>query len=137
MISVTGSSGNYILQPELIEKHTKTIEWLSASVLWKSELGAFQKILDERSPRLTSLDDKKKIDHFQSLITYYRGEVIDSLRKKLREHETTLANMLETRDETNVKYFGEHRAIMDEASAFSKAFHDFREEFFEFIQKAG
>jgi hypothetical protein len=134
MISVTGITGNYILQPELIEKHTTTINWLSASVLWKSELRTFQKILDERAPRFTSIDNKKKIDHFQNLITYYSGEVVDSLRKKLRDHETHLATMLESKDEANVQYYKEHANIVDEVTTFSESFKEFRKEFFEFIQ---
>lgn len=136
MISVTGTTGNYILQPELIAKHTATLNWLSASVLWKSELVTFQKILDDRAPRFTSVQDKKNIDHFQNLIIYYNGEVVDELRKKLRDHETHLAKMLELRDETNLQYYKEHKTVLDAASTFSESFKSFREEFFKFIETA-
>lgn len=37
MISVTSVTDNYILQPTLLNKHKKTLEWLSTAVLWKSE----------------------------------------------------------------------------------------------------
>ena len=135
MISVTGITGNYILQPATLEKHAKTVEWLSASMLWKAELRTFQKILDQRAPLLTTTDDKKKIDHFQSLITYYNGEVVDDLRKKLRDHENKLAHMLESKDETDLQYFKEHDVIMEQAATFSNAFKEFRTEFLVFTEK--
>src|SRR5687768_11368468 len=108
MISVTGITGNYILQPQLLEKHTITFNWLSRTLLWKGEIATFQKMLDERAPFFTSVADKKRIDHFQNLIIYYAGEVILELQKKLRGHEKRLANMLETKDELNTRYFAEH-----------------------------
>lgn len=132
MISITGVTGNYILQPATIEKHAITLEWLSESVLWKSELATFQKILDQRAPFLLTLDDKKKIDHFQSLIIYYNGEVIDDLRKKLRDHENRLARMLESKNESETQYFKEHDAIIDEVITFSTLFKQFRAELLAF-----
>jgi hypothetical protein len=136
MISITGVTGNYILQPETIEKHSKTLEWLSASVLWKTELTTFQKILDQKAPLFTSLDDKKTVDHFQNVITYYKGEVVDDMRKKLRDHESKLAHMLESKNESDTQYFKEHDAIMDQAATFSNLFTEFRTEFLAFTEKA-
>lgn len=135
MISVTGVTGNYILQPELLEKHAETINWLSTSMLWKSEVNTFQKILDERAPLLRTEDQKKKIDHFQNLIIYYKSEVIDNLRRLLREHESQLATMLETKDESNVQYFKEHDGIMDKLQTFSDLFKQFRAELLQFAQQ--
>jgi hypothetical protein len=83
-----------------------------------------------------SVDDKKKLDHFQNLIIYYNGEVILELRKKLREHENRLADTLRTKNELKTKYFKEHEALMQEAEAFSNAFTDYKEELFTFIEKA-
>jgi len=136
MISVTGTTGNYILQPILIEKHSETIDWLSSSILWKSELNAFQKILDDRTSWITSIEGKKSLDHFQNLIIYYKGEVVDDLRKKLRDHESKLAKMLESKDETDTQYYKEHDGIMDQLEIFSNIFKQFRTEFFEFCRKA-
>jgi len=135
MISVTGVTRNYILQPATVEKHSKTLEWLSASVLWKSELATFQKILEQRAPLLLTQDDKKKIDHFQSLIIYYSGEVVNDLRKKLRDHEHKLARMLESKNESDTGYFKEHDAIMDQATTFSNLFKQFRAEFLAFTEQ--
>src|SRR5688572_33341847 len=99
MVSVTSGTNEYILQPSLLEKHRRTLNWLSSTVLWQREFHFFQKILDQNAPKFTRVEDKKKIDHFQNLIIYYNGELIAGLRKKLRDHEHRLADMLQTKDE--------------------------------------
>jgi hypothetical protein len=134
MVSITGITGNYVLQPVLLEKHRKTLDWLSSSILWKSELAFFQKTLDERASSFTAVADKKQIDHFQNLIIYYNGELIDEFRKTLREHESHLADMLAHKDEANTVYFKEHDTIMDQLESFSKVFTEFRTEFLDFIK---
>lgn len=135
MISVTSTTKNYILQPILIKRHKKTLYWLSSVTLWKSELSFFQKTLDENAPTFTKLSDKKKIDHFQSLFTYYNGEVIDSLRSKLRQHENRIASILKMKDEVHTKYFLEHDALIQELEAFAKHYKELKESFVRFITK--
>jgi hypothetical protein len=135
MISVIGATGKYIVQPELIEKHIKTLNGLSSCMLWKSEIRAFQKVLDQSSQRVTATDDKKKVAHFQDLIIYYGGEVIDSIRKKLRDHEHRLAKMLESENESDLQYYKEHDAIVDELDTFSNVFKQFRGELIDFLEK--
>lgn len=135
MISVLGTTNKYILQPSLMEMHHQSLEWLSYSVLWKRELVFFQKLLEQYSTRFSELEDKKKIDHFQHIITYYKGEVVDDLRKKLKTNEHKLADMLQSLNESDTEYFKEHKGIMDEATTFAKTFNEFKHEFFEFIEK--
>lgn len=136
MISVTGVTNNYILQPALLEKHATTLNWLSSTLPWKSELTAFQKMLDERAHLFPAVEDKKKIDHFQNLIIYYNGEVIIGLRKKLLDHESRLATMLETKDELDTQYFKEHDSVMDELETFAKSFSDLKTDFITFLQSS-
>lgn len=136
MISVLGTTNKYILQPSLMEMHHQSLEWLSYSVLWKRELTFFQKLLDQYASRFTELNDKKKIDHFQHIITYYKGEVVDGLRKTLKQNEHKLADMLQALNESDTEYFKEHKTIMNEAMSFAKTFNEFKHEFFEFIERA-
>jgi len=136
MISVTSVTGEYILQPTLLEKHRKTLEWLSATLLWKREFNFFQKLLDQQSIKFSSIDEKKTMGHFQNLITYYNGEVIDELRKKLREHESKLADVLQTKNELKTEYFKEHDAVMQELESFQIRFIEYKEGLFEFIEKS-
>ena len=135
MISVLSTTSKYILQPSLISMHQQSLEWLSASALWKRELSFFQKLLDQNSGKANSLDQKKELDHFQNIVIYYSGEVVDSLRKKLREHEKDLAEMLQSMNESDTQYFKDHENVMSELSTFSKTYDQFRHEFFGFIEK--
>lgn len=135
MISVIGTTNKYILQPSLIGMHQESLEWLSATALWKREIGFFQKLLDEHAPKQSDEEFKKQIDHFQNLITYYGGELIDLYRKKLRDHESRLAHMLQELRESDTEYFKEHEGLMDEVSSFSKAFTSFKHNLYDFIEK--
>jgi hypothetical protein len=136
MISVISTTGKYILQPSLMEMHKQSLEYRSASALWKSELAFFQKLLDQNASHYSSEEDKIKISHFQNLITYYGSEVVLVLRKKLRDHVTHLANMLQKENESDTQYFSEHKGIMEEVAAFEKSFKDLKRDFFTFIEKS-
>jgi hypothetical protein len=136
MISVTGNLiGKYILQPSLIDMHRNSLAWLSASMLWKQELAFYQKLLDRAAPKLTSEDQKKRIDHFQSLITYYGGELVDLFRKRLREHEAHLAHMLQEKKESDTAYFQEHETLMEELVSFRTQYDNLKHEFMEFVER--
>jgi DNA primase large subunit len=133
MISVTSTTDKYILQPSLIAKHKKTVEWLSTALFWKKEMSFFQKLLDNTAPKLSAVADKQKLDHFQHFITYYNGELIDSLRTKLRLHEKNLAHMLEKKDELAKKYFEEHDALMSLLEGAQTQILQTKEELFDFV----
>lgn len=135
MISITSITDNYILQPSLLMKHKKTLEWISAAVLWKIELTFFQKLLDQYAAKFSATEDKKKIDHFQNIIIYYKFQLIDTLTTRLRLHEKKLAEMLETKDETKTEYFTEHEGLMNELEALNTQFIQNKTDLFSFIEK--
>ncbi|MCU0358342.1 MAG: hypothetical protein MUE95_12250 [Cyclobacteriaceae bacterium] len=122
------------LQPSLIGMHRESLEWLSATALWKRELVFFQNLLDQHAPKVNTVEFKKEIDHYQNLITYYDGELVDVLHKKLRKHESRLAAILQEPKESDVEYYTEHNGLMEEASAFQKVFTEFKHGFFTFIE---
>jgi hypothetical protein len=134
MESLTTPTGEFILQPGLVGMHRESIEWLSATDLWKRELDFFQKLLDRHAPIMDTVELKKQIDHFQHLITYYNGELVDLLHKKLRKHESRLAKILQGPNESDVEYYAEHNSLMDEASSFQKVFTEFKHGFFSLIE---
>ncbi|MBT1690737.1 hypothetical protein [Dawidia soli] len=134
MISVTAVTDNYILQAPLLQKHKHTLEWLSAAVLWKRELAFFQKLLDRYAPQIKEPDDRKRLEHFQNVVIYYRYELIDKLTGQLRLHEKKLAEMLETKDETKVEYFKEHEGLMNELQALSDQFAQNKSALYSFIE---
>lgn len=135
MISPLSTTREYILQPTLVWKHKKTLEWLSTATFWKRELAFFQKILDEYAPRFSSEADKMKISHFQNFIIYYRDELINQLISKLRLHEKRLAEILETKNESDVEYFKEHADLMSELESANTQLSTTKEELFSFIEK--
>ena len=134
MNTVTETTGNYLLQPSLTEMHNNSHEWISLSLLWKRELLFFQKLLDRYAPKFFEVDDKKKIDHFQSLITYYSGELVDEQRKKLREHESRLTQLLQEKNESDSQYFQQHKELVAELQSFSNRYNEFKRELFDFIE---
>ncbi len=136
MINVHSVTDSYQLQPTLIDKHKKTLDWLSTLLLMKTETRFFQSLLDKHASRFTDVESKKKIDHFQNLIIYYRDELIDSVRTKVRLHEKKLAEMLEFKDETSVDYFKEHDDLMKELESLYHQFVTYKEELLEFVGEA-
>lgn len=135
MISPIAGTKEYILQPSLLNKHMKTLEWLSATVLWKKELTFFQKLLDQYASAFTTDDDKNQAHHLQNIITYYKDELIDSLASKLRLHEKKLADMLESKDELKTAYIQEHQALMNELQAANDQFRSYKDELFSLVEK--
>jgi hypothetical protein len=116
--------------------HKESLEWLSASILWKRELVFFQKLLEQHANAYTEVEDKKQIDHFQNLIIYYQGELIDELRRELRDLENHMAKVLQSRDESDTEYLRQHGLIIDKLKAFNSQFEEFKNSFYEFIEKA-
>jgi len=125
---------NHANQSDLIEKHTETVDWLSSSILWKTELQNFRKILDERVHPATRTDDVDA-DHFQLMILHNIDE-IEKLRNKLRHDETMLGRLIESKDDSIHPVTIEHQDTMHQLESFSKAYKQFRKEFLEFTLKA-
>jgi hypothetical protein len=120
MISVTGVTNNYSLQPALLEKHARTIAWLSVTMHWKSELAFFQKTLKEIRPTVNTSETRAEIENFENQILYFTLEGIEELRRKLRNHESRLAKMLEAKTEWDTQYYTEHDALMESATRLSE-----------------
>jgi hypothetical protein len=115
MTSITGVTNNYSLQPALLNKHSSTLSWLSTTMHWKSELAFFQKALDKLKQSTSSADVNKESEYYQNQIAFFTLEAIEELRKKLRNHESRLAKMLEARSEWDTQYYKEHDALMNDA----------------------
>lgn len=136
MISVLSTTNKYILQPSLLDMHKQSTEWLSATVFWKREVAFFQKLLENKSSYFSSEEDKKKIGHFQSLVTYYGGELIDTLAGRLRNHENGLARVLQALNETDTIYYTEHKKLMEELDAFALQFTNLKHDLFQLIERS-
>ncbi len=127
---------SHYLQPSLVEMHRRSLDYLSSTLLWKRELSFFQRLLENSVLKFSKAEEKKKIGHFQSLITYYSGELVDLPHKKIRQHEHRLAEILQKQHESDAEYFVEHRKIISQAESFSKSHDEFRHELYDFVEKA-
>lgn len=124
----------YNLLPDLLDKNNKTLGWLSASMLWKNELILFQRLLNQCAPQFSSVDDKKKLDYFQNLLHYYRGEVVDTLTHKLRQHEKFLADVLKKPDKIKTEYLKNHDLLTGEMEAFNTQLTEYKAALFIFME---
>ena len=118
MISITELT-NHSVQPALLEKHATTLKWLSATIHWKSELVFFQNILKKQKRTDLPTDLKREFDYFDNQFVYLTEEAIEDLRKKLRNQESRLAKMFETKNVWDTQYYKEHETLMEDATKLS------------------
>ena len=117
--------------------HFESVKWVSDIALWKIELNFFQKLLDKYGSSFEMVEDKKEIDHFQNLITYYNGELLDEFRQLVRRHENHLAKDFAVKGEVNEQeYRLKHKELKVRIRAFDDEFKAYKKEFFAFIERA-
>lgn len=135
MVSPTSVKGRFALQPVLIEGHRKTLEWLSAIILWKREFILLQKLFDEYASTCSRIKDKQLIGHFQNVMLYYNEELLDSLDLKLRLHERCLASTLARNEEAKTAFYTEHDQLMHQADMVYCQIANYKEEFLAFAAR--
>lgn len=119
------------------ELHQESMQWNSDIELWKIEMNFFQKLLDKYGSFFVDVDQKMEIDHYQNLITYYDGELLDQFKQSVRRHENNLAKDFALGGKVNVKEYVEiHQDLLIRIRAFDSEIKAYKKEFFEFITKA-
>jgi hypothetical protein len=132
---ISPATNHYLLEVSLEDLHQESKAWLSEINLWRIELAFYQKLLEKVSVKLTSVEEKQKIDHFQHLIIYYRGEVLDQFEKDIRKHEKQLQNMIQQKAPFNEQLYREvHKKHEDQISAFDKNFKQYRQDLYAFAE---
>ena len=136
MERLTQSKGTFLLEKSLYDFHKESTKWLSEVELWKIELNLFQKLLDKHAPDLRTKQQKMEIDHFQNLIIYYNGELLDEFKHELNLHEKNLASSLKDEDEiSDIALRDEHATMHRRLDAFETEFKNYKKELFEFLEK--
>ena len=136
MKSLMQPNGEFLLEQSLEDLHAASTNWLSELEFWEVELAFFQKLLDNHSQKFKTADEKKKMSHFQNLIIYYGGEIIDQLKQQIRRHEKQLAVELALKNKLNeIDYRKNHVEISEEIRSFKAEYMIHKREFFEFIEK--
>lgn len=137
MNTIATNTGEFPLELGINQMHKESEQWMSAINFWKLELKFFQKLLDLHAHKFAGIDDKKRIDHFQNLITYYTGELLDVFFKEVRQHEKLLAETI-MRDEEfdEVQYTLLHGTVGGRINAFATEYRMYKKEFIQFIDQA-
>ncbi|MEO9966652.1 MAG: hypothetical protein ABJF11_12720 [Reichenbachiella sp.] len=127
---------DYLLEESLEALHRESQIWSSELKLWEIELAFFQKLLDRNSQNFTSNEEKKKMGHFQNLVSYYTGEVLDRFDQKIKQHEKYLAGELANKEQLDESvYRKKHAEIASHIGAFRIEFIMYKREFFNFIER--
>ena len=135
MEELTNAGSDYLLEIGIEELHKESEVWVSRINLWKRELDFFQKLLDTFSSKFDKEEDKKTVDHFQNLIIYYNGELLESYKQAVRRQEKNLGIMLTNGTQMDEAAFrNKHIGLKEKIDSFDREFRKTKQEFFDFIE---
>ena len=125
---------DFLAKRSIEDLHYSSRQWLFNIAFWRQELNFFQILLDQSVTKAELVDHKKQIDHFQHLITYYKGELLDEFHQKARRHEKSLRNMLNgTMEETIDTLREKHNILFDHIVSFDNQFKQHKLDFYDFM----
>ena len=139
MEQITNAGSEYLLEIGIEELHNDSKVWMSRIELWKRELEFFQKLLDSYSVKFTSDEDKKTEDHFQNLIIYYNGELLDEYKQAVRRQVKNLGALIASQGSEEIDQAGfrnQQIELKRKVDSFDREFRKYKHEFFAFIEKA-
>ena len=135
MENLNGTDTEGLLQSSLEDLHQVSQYWLDEIEFWKTELIFFQDLLDKFCSNITTSEGKKQLDHFQNLIIYYNGELLDEYNRKIRKHTKLLARLKEEAPSfDDLSYREQHKQYGEQMSAIGKRLQEYKVELFEFVQ---
>jgi hypothetical protein len=135
MEELTNATTDYLLEIGIEELHRESETWDSRITLWKRELDFFQKLLDTFSSKFDNGDDRKSGDHFQNLIIYYNGELLEGYKQAVRRQKKNLGNILSSGEDTDEATFrNNHIGLKEKIDSFDYEFRKTKQEFFNFIE---
>lgn len=123
------------LEQSLENLYQNSLEWHLEVDLWKQELKFFQKLIDCNVAKFTTKEQKQRLAHFQNLIIYYNGELLDQFRQKTRRCSKYLAKHIEERSEFNFdEYQQKFGGLSNHLSAFASEFRKYKKDFFQLME---
>ncbi|MDN5201795.1 hypothetical protein QQ008_10490 [Fulvivirgaceae bacterium BMA10] len=127
---------DFLKERNLEDLHYSSKQWLFNIDFWRQELNFFQNLLDTQAKHVTTVDQKKQIDHFQNLIIYYQGELLDEFHQKVRRHEKRLKNLLINNESpTDLSYRENHNLLFDQIISFDNQFKKYKLELYSFMSQ--
>jgi hypothetical protein len=135
MNQISPATTSCLLEVSMEDLHQESKTWLSEIEFWRIELSFYQQLL-EKVARHTLGEDKKAIDHFQSLIFYFKGELLDQYEHDIREHERYLDAMVEEKAPFDEAFYREkHKKYESQINSFGIDFKQYRKELYAFAGK--
>jgi hypothetical protein len=117
----------------LSDLHFEHVQWLSELRFWEDEIKSFTKRLGEVVERYTSNDVRGKIEHFQNQFILH-DEVIDMLKKDVKNHEKQLANIAEEHPVAiNRVHFDDHTELRDRMDTQRSIYGDLKSDYYRFL----
>ena len=126
-----------VARPSSVESmYHESLEWQLEVALWKQELKFFQKMLDINARHCHTSGQKQKLGHFQNLIIYYNGELLDQFRQKTRRSSKYLAQHVESdADFDQDTYQQKFGRLNGQLRAFAVEYRKYKKEFFQFMEE--
>lgn len=113
-----------------------SLEWQLEVALWKQELKFFQKMLDINARHCRTRLQKQKLGHFQNLIIYYDGELLDQFKQQTRRSSKYLAKHIENGSELDHDTYQQRFGGMGgQLAAFASEYRKYKKEFFQFMEE--
>ena len=113
-----------------------SLEWQLEVALWKQELKFFQRMLDINAQHCHTPLQKKKLGHFQNLIIYYDGELLDQFKQQTRRSSKYLAKHIENGSELDHNTYQQRFGGMGgQLAAFASEYRKYKKEFFQFMEE--
>lgn len=123
------------LEQNLENLYQNSLEWHLEVNLWKQELNFFQKLIDCNVSKFTTTEQKQRLAHFQNLIIYYNGELLDQFRQQTRRCSKYLARHIEEGSEFNFdEYQQKFGGLNSHLSAFASEFRKYKTDFFQLME---
>ncbi|MEO1049170.1 MAG: hypothetical protein AAFX87_01000 [Bacteroidota bacterium] len=131
MKTIISDTDTLLFEEGLNTLYQESDRWMAEIDLWKFEVSFFQKLLDRHSTSFDTIALKKELDHFQHLITYYGGELLDEYRHQTREHMERVKDQLSSVSITDeVELQIEHTKLKCSVDAFRKEFGSYKRSLF-------
>ncbi len=135
MNSIEQSKTDFLLQRTVEDLNESSRQWMEDIDFWKIELDFFQKLLDDQVAKMHSKEQKKQLDHFQNLIIYYSGELLDQFEQSARRHAKLMATLVESNngvEDTN--YRSKHIDLADKIDSFAYQFRQYKKDLYQFLE---
>ena len=125
--------------PQLLSAESlyrNSLEWQLEVALWKQELRFFQKMLDINAQHCRTPQQKKKLGHFQNLIIYYDGELLDQFKQQTRRSSKYLAQHAENDSELDHDIYQQRfGGLGGQLAAFASEYRTYKKDFFHFMEE--